>query len=455
MAEAVENDDSRKSVNSAVTEVKEDIKRDLKELNTLRESITLQRRPMNKRREQLQKSINTQREEVARIRGLRATSGKQKEEVERDISALEEELQFISALFSEYARAMETRTGAAEGPKLAERLREVQQIPGNNESFSNLAETVASVLKVSEEWGNQRFGGMVFKGTALDKLGIEHTGCFTIMGPAAWFSADDEPALSGLVVTHFGSDSPEVFNHFDQETLAEIKTLTKNGQAVVPLDVTGGDAIKVEDARPTLLEHLKKGGFVMVPLLLVALTATFLALWKFIQLSFMRVNPGGAAAEVISAVKNGDISSAESGLKRVRKPLRSIISAAVNYQDSSREHLEEIMHEQVLAMLPSIERNLGALAVLGGVAPLLGLLGTVTGMIHTFQLVTIFGSGDAKLLSGGISEALVTTETGLAIAIPVLLIHAFLARRAKGIVEALECSAVKIINDLKRPDTQK
>ena len=70
-------------------------------------------------------------------------------------------------------------------------------------------------------------------------------------------------------------------------------------------------------------------------------------------------------------------------------------------------------------------------------------------MIHTFQLVTLFGSGDAKLLSGGISEALVTTNTGLAIAIPTLLIHAFLARRARGIVGALESRAATMVNDLK------
>ena len=77
-------------------------------------------------------------------------------------------------------------------------------------------------------------------------------------------------------------------------------------------------------------------------------------------------------------------------------------------------------------------------SVIGGVAPLLGLLGTVTGMIHTFKLVTIFGSGEAHLLSGGISEALVTTEAGLVIAIPVLIAHAYFHRRVKSIIAGLE-----------------
>src|SRR5690606_17594471 len=115
----------------------------------------------------------------------------------------------------------------------------------------------------------------------------------------------------------------------------------------------------------------------------------------------------------------------------------------------SREHLEEIMHEHVLAVVPRLERSLGTLAVFGGVAPLLGLLGTVTGMISTFQLVTLFGSGNAKTLSGGISEALVTTQVGLVIAIPVLLAHAFLARKAKSMLGELEQVAVSLVNVVK------
>jgi len=102
----------------------------------------------------------------------------------------------------------------------------------------------------------------------------------------------------------------------------------------------------------------------------------------------------------------------------------------------------------VLTTIPVLRRYLGALAVFGAVAPLLGLLGTVTGMIHTFQLVTIFGTGDAKMLSGGISEALVTTETGLAIAIPVLLVHAFLARRVDNMAGRLEHSVVEFVDAL-------
>jgi biopolymer transport protein ExbB len=151
---------------------------------------------------------------------------------------------------------------------------------------------------------------------------------------------------------------------------------------------------------------------------------------------------------MLTALRDREIATAEALADSLPSPVHELAVETVRHHDSPREHLEEILHEKMLSFTPRLERNLGALAVLGGIAPLLGLLGTVTGMIHTFQLVTIFGSGDAKLLSGGISEALVTTETGLAIAIPVLLVHAFLSRRARTLLGDIDTLATTLVHDL-------
>jgi len=86
------------------------------------------------------------------------------------------------------------------------------------------------------------------------------------------------------------------------------------------------------------------------------------------------------------------------------------------------------------------------LAVLGAVAPLLGLLGTVTGMIDTFRVITLFGTSDPKLMSGGISEALVTTELGLAVAIPIMLLHTYLSRKSDHLIGDMEAKAVQMTN---------
>jgi biopolymer transport protein ExbB len=100
----------------------------------------------------------------------------------------------------------------------------------------------------------------------------------------------------------------------------------------------------------------------------------------------------------------------------------------------------------MLAAKPGLESLLPFIALTAAAAPLLGLLGTVTGMISTFNMISLFGTGDPKTLSGGISEALITTEFGLYVAIPAVLAHAFLSRKAKGVLGSMEQTAVGFIN---------
>ena len=109
------------------------------------------------------------------------------------------------------------------------------------------------------------------------------------------------------------------------------------------------------------------------------------------------------------------------------------------------ETLSLKLDETILREIPSIERGLPVLAILAAIAPLLGLLGTVTGMIETFQSITLFGTGDPKLMSGGISQALVTTELGLAVAIPVLLIHSSLSSKSNRLVQVLDEESAAIV----------
>ena len=128
-----------------------------------------------------------------------------------------------------------------------------------------------------------------------------------------------------------------------------------------------------------------------------------------------------------------------------------VLRAGLEARDEDRDTLESVLQEAILHELPRIERGMAVLAVLGAVAPLLGLLGTVTGMIDTFRVITLFGTGDPKLMSGGISEALITTELGLAVAIPIMLLHTFLSRRADHIVGDMEEKAVQLTNIIQKP----
>jgi biopolymer transport protein ExbB len=435
-------------LDDAMAEVQEDIQRDTQALNQLREEIAAQRKPLADRLDRLRAQVAEQRSEAERIRELRRQGEEEQAALKRKVSALEEECRFLLTVFSEYARAMETRISTAESAVLTEQLRPINEDLVESDSFAQLPRGVDALLKLTARWNRARLGGMLFNGTALDDTGREHAGRFAAFGPVALFAAETgHPA--GPAVTQFGSMQPVIYDAFDRDTQKAVARVVAGAEATVPVDVSAGDAIKIEEAETTWTEHVRKGGFVIIPLLAVGALALVLIVWKTIELSRIRVRGNTGVHQAMQMVRTGDIQGAELLIKKMREPLASLAAEAVAHRRSSREHIEEIMHEHVLGALPRLERHLGTLAVLGGVAPLLGLLGTVTGMIHTFQLVTIFGSGDAKLLSGGISEALVTTEFGLAIAIPVLLAHAFLARRARSIIGTLEQTAVNMVNDLK------
>ena len=115
-----------------------------------------------------------------------------------------------------------------------------------------------------------------------------------------------------------------------------------------------------------------------------------------------------------------------------------------------RELIEEVMYEVVLKARLKLQSMLPFIAICAASAPLLGLLGTVTGIINTFKKLMIFGSGDVKSLSGGISEALITTKFGLIVAIPSLLLHAYLSRKAKRVVGDMETSAIEFVNQVSK-----
>ena len=119
----------------------------------------------------------------------------------------------------------------------------------------------------------------------------------------------------------------------------------------------------------------------------------------------------------------------------------------------SIELVEEVMYESMLNTQPKLERFLNVIAVTAATAPLLGLLGTVTGIIKTFKLMKVFGAGDPKPLISGISEALITTELGLVLAIPALVIHALLSRRVAGVLARMEKLSVAFVNGLSRRQT--
>ncbi|MBF0246098.1 MAG: MotA/TolQ/ExbB proton channel family protein [Planctomycetes bacterium] len=156
----------------------------------------------------------------------------------------------------------------------------------------------------------------------------------------------------------------------------------------------------------------------------------------------------GLLEKVLDLLDRGEAKEAGGECSSRHSAVARVLLAGLGKRGSGREEMERSMEESILHLLPELERRLPYLAVIAAAAPLLGLLGTVTGMISTFDMIALFGTGDARVLSGGISVALITTELGLIVAVPTLLIHNHLSGRVDGIIADMEKDAAALCNHL-------
>lgn len=199
---------------------------------------------------------------------------------------------------------------------------------------------------------------------------------------------------------------------------------------VDPTGPAGGQLLTALIDKPTFMEQVDQGGKVGYVIVAVGIFGILLGLFRILVLFTVS---GKVSAQLKSTTPNPG------------NPLGRVLKVAQENKSVDTETLELKMEEAILKERPSIESGLAILKIIAAVAPLLGLLGTVTGMIETFQAITIFGAGDPKNMASGISAALVTTVQGLVVAIPVVLMHTLVNGRAKAVTHILEEQATGIV----------
>lgn len=218
-----------------------------------------------------------------------------------------------------------------------------------------------------------------------------------------------------------------------------LKAYMKGKTNHMPLDVSGGSVFKRMAESRDFKDWLEAGGLLIWPILIVGAVGLMLALERFLFLLRIRSNSDKIMNQIMGFIQKENWAEAKSYCeKNKRFPTCNVLGTMFSHLGITREAMENAIQEAVLRQVPRLERFIATLSILAAVAPLLGLLGTVTGMINTFQVITLFGTGDPKLMSGGISEALVTTQLGLAVAIPIMLLHHFLERRVDKILGDIE-----------------
>ncbi len=190
------------------------------------------------------------------------------------------------------------------------------------------------------------------------------------------------------------------------------------------------------------------GGWLMYPLAICSIVVIAISIERFWTLNPSKVAPRNQLGDVWSQVQSGNMTAEQ--LKDLRRgsPLGRILAAGLANSRHGRDVMKDSIQEAANQVIHDLERYLAILGTIAAVAPLLGLLGTVIGMIQVFSAILLEGTGNAGVLAGGISQALLTTAAGLGVAIPAMISHRFFQRRVDGLVVAMEQDAVKLVDVL-------
>ncbi|HAK52548.1 MAG TPA: biopolymer transporter ExbB [Gammaproteobacteria bacterium] len=194
-----------------------------------------------------------------------------------------------------------------------------------------------------------------------------------------------------------------------------------------------------------MFEIVQAGGWLMIPIILCSVISAAICVERFWTLRANQIAPRNLLAQVWNWVKNNELDAKRLRELRSGSPLGQILAAGVTNHRRGRDVMKESIEEVASHVVHELERYLNTLGTVAAITPLLGLLGTVIGMIRVFTSIKLEGTGNAAVLAGGISEALITTAAGLTVAIPSLFFYRFFQRRIDELVVGMEQEALKLI----------
>ena len=194
-----------------------------------------------------------------------------------------------------------------------------------------------------------------------------------------------------------------------------------------------------------MFELLKAGGILMVPIVACSILALAIVLERFWTLRASRVSPPQTINELWRWIKKKELNARKLKALQGSSPMGRVLAAGLMNAKHGREIMKESIEHEASQAIHELERFLNPLGTVATITPLLGLLGTVIGMIKVFAEIQLAGVGDAGDLAGGISEALITTASGLSVAIPALICHRYFIRRVDELVVGMEQEAIKLV----------
>ena len=440
------------TIQQARASAEQDLRSAIGQLGELRLLIEREKIPLSKEVTDLEREAIAKRRELDRNLRLRDNKDASLIQLKEEVRENENQLELSLSLLQDYARSWRRSSPPAE-----QEIWKAQMIETLSKTDMNRASQLEAYLEItslSTKAIRQSSGGMIFQGNAIiPPEGSREEGQFLSLGPILFFAGENGKAgfiekptieINGasvdLTSKSVSQIEPSRLLPTPDETAAMISLAIKseaNEEIILPLDPSMGKALIMEEGELSPLEELEKGGIWIYPIIFFAGLSLLIALFKTLQIVFIST-PGKAPS----------LEGKYSGTFEILR------KTANSYKGKHYEVLEEILYETIIDVQVRLEKALPLVAVTAATAPLLGLLGTVTGMIDAFRQITNFANPENSELARGISEALITTKFGLITAIPSLIVHALLSRRVQGLVSVMESFSARLVH-LKRKQNEK
>lgn len=417
----------------------------LREARLAREKILSDRQALKGAIAGLEDENQEYEENIENLQKNIESLGKKEQKLDTDLSELKATVNELSGAIKANAKdvagLVHESLGSASYSRdvtVLEEIAEEDRFPGM-EDIRMISEILEDEIRLS---GNVR----LIEDMIVDRSGRQTKAEILLIGNfTAAYRTDDE---TGFLNPSFSAGPAFALSSLPPRRIQGKINAYMDGKSMeVPMDVSRGGALRQLVHELSLWEQISEGGPIVWPILfllglgiiIVAERTVFLARKRFDSKGFMR-----CVEELLEENRFEECRKACE--KSSKKPLPRVINAGLACCHMPREEMENALQEAILREIPPMERFLSTLGMLAAIAPLLGLLGTVTGMINTFHVITSHGTGDPRIMSGGISEALVTTMLGLAVAIPMLMAHTWLGRAVDKTIGEMEEKAVALVN---------
>jgi biopolymer transport protein ExbB len=427
-------------VPAALEKAKTDLTATLSNLEKTRAAIAAEKPALSTDFAKTELELREKRRLVRIARLSKEDRAEELRQLRTDLAARRQDATYLAGLLKDHA----LKTTTLSTPGAAPLVISPEIIAANPDAPADALAGRLPILDAALDRLDALLGGSTSPGQASDPEGKISQGTLAALGPVSYFLSEDKSVGGDIIAS-----APGEIPHFVPGAADEVAALIAGKESALPLDPTGGNARAMDEIDGGFIDMIRKGGLWVWPIMFLALISLVFGLVKLARFSRFREPTDAWISAILAALRTGDREKASSIAAGQNHPAGAVMQRLVAVSENSADLVEETLYEQLMAVQSKATSLLPVIAITAATSPLLGLLGTVSGMIATFNLITLFGSGDPKPLAGGISEALITTLFGLVVAIPALILHAFLSRRAQGIVQTTERMGLSFVNGLR------